>query len=54
MLFLSSQTVLLIGTYTGWKNKMNRAARKWLVKAANVQENPYVKAKLLWMVLTYG
>ncbi len=36
------------------RRKLSRAARKWLIKAASVQEDPYVQAELLWMVLVYG
>ena len=30
---------------------MNRAARKWLLKAASKEQNPYVQAEILYSVL---
>jgi len=36
------------------KKRLSKAARKWLIKAASVQENPFEQAELLYMVWTYG
>jgi len=36
------------------RKRLSKAARKWLIKAASVQENPFEQAELLYIIWSYS